>query len=302
MKLIVVIVASNSEIYNQFKTIIINYIIKLNNSNLSFYFLYSDTNVAETEQKLIYNNYNQNLLFTDFYDKDISGEEDRIKYISKSMFKRTVTFFNYLKINNLLDQDTFVLRTNLTTFFDFNKLFKWLEDKPHNLFFSGSFNGEFLGINTTVSGTNMIMSSDIVDYLSNFKYDLKELDVFSEDETLSLLIIRNLPINVINIKRLDIIEIDPIPELNIPYIQPTVVYHKCPIRDESIFSFRFKTHNRIRDINCMNTLSIDIFDPNFNIEQYVLKLIKLFNFDLNVESPEYSYLYSQKVFTLLVKN
>lgn len=299
MKLIIAIVSSKSEIYDQFKIILINYMIKLQeyqDFNLSFYFLYSDLETPDTEQRLNYNYCNNKLLFTDFYDKDVEKSDNNIIYISKSIFKRTIAFFRYLQINNLLDNDTFVLRTNLTTFFDFTKLLKWLSSKPKQLFFSGSFNGSYNDKNTTISGTNMIMSSDVVFNLSKVHYDLPELERFSEDETLSLLIIHNLPISIINIKRLDILEIDPIPELNIPYIKPTISYHKCEIGDESIFSFRFKTHDRLRDIDCMNSLYIDIFDINFTIQQYVLHLINKYKFELNVEAPTYGKLYSEQVF------
>ena len=296
MKLIVAIVASKSEIYNQFKIILVNYIIKLNNPDVSFYFLYSDQDTPDTEQRLDNNYFGDKLIFTDFYDRDIENVDTHIRYVSKSIFKRTIAFFRYLEKNNFLYNDTFVLRTNLTTFFDFNKLLRWLENKPCNLFFSGSFNGSYQEKNTTMSGTNMIMSSDIVASLSKLHFDLPELTLVSEDETLSLLIIHNLPVSIINIKRLDLMEIDPIPELNIPYIKPTVCFHKCEIGDESIFSFRFKTHDRIRDINCMNKLSIDIFDINFTIEQYVVQLINKYNFNLNKESSMYGKLYSENVF------
>lgn len=300
MKLIVGIVSSKNEIYDQFKIILVNYMIKMQEFkeyNLSFYFLYSDLNTLDTEQRLDYNYCNNKLLFTDFYDKDVEKCDNNIMYISKSIFKRTIAFFRYLQINNFLDNDTFVLRTNLTTFFDFVKLLKWLSNKPKQLFFSGSFNGAYNDKNTTISGTNMIMSYDIIISLSKLHYDLDELKRFSEDETLSILIINNLPISIINIKRLDMIEIDPIPELNIPYIKPTISYHKCEVYDESIFSFRFKTHNRLRDIDCMNMLSIDIFKVNFTIVQYISHLINKYQFDINVESPTYGKLYSEQVFT-----
>ena len=299
MKLIVSLVASYSEIFDQFKIIWINYIIKLRqlypDLNISFYFLYSEVNVRK-DRTIYHYTQDKQLLYCDFYDEDITGENDRIRYISKSMFKRTLSFFNHLKDNNLLNNETYILRTNLTTLFDFNKLMKWLNFKPKELFIGGSFNGSYEDINTSLSGTNMIMSSDIINYLSNYPYNIKYLNEYSEDEILSSLVIQNLHVYIINIKRLDLIEIDALPHLNIPYIKPTISYHKCHISDESIFSFRFCTHNRLIDIDCMNVLSNQIH--NSNIQNYVHNIIDKYNFDLTTESPEYGKLFSESTFKI----
>lgn len=299
MKLIVSLVASYSEIFDQFKIIWINYIIKLKQMypdlDISFYFLYSEVNVRK-DRTIYHYTQDKQLLYCDFYDEDITGENDRIRYISKSMFKRTLVFFNHLKDTNLLNNDTYVLRTNLTTLFDFNKLMNWLNFKPRELFIAGSFNGGYQDINTSLSGTNMIMSSDVVDYLSNAPHDIKFLNEFSEDEIMSSLVIQHLNVFIINIKRLDLIEMNAIPELGIPYIKPTVSYHKCHINDESIFSFRFCTHNRLIDIDCMNTLSNDIHSNS--IKDYVSKIIDKYKFELTTETPEYGKLFSEGTFKI----
>lgn len=298
MKLIVSLVASNSEIFDQFKAIWVNYIIKIKelypNLDISFYFLYSEVNVRK-DNIISHFTQDKKLLYCDFYDEDIIGENDRIRYISKSMFKRTLVFFNYLKDNNLLNDNTYVLRTNLTTLFDFNKLMNWLSNKPRNLFIGGSFNGGYKDIYTSLSGTNMIMSYDIINYLTDVPYNIAYLNEFSEDEIMSSLIIQYLSVYIINIKRLDLIEMNAIPNLNIPYIKPTVSYHKCHINDESIFSFRFCTYNRIIDIDCMNILANEI---NGTIKSYVSKIIDKYKFDLTTETPEYGELFSENTFKI----
>ena len=300
MKLIVSLVASNSEIFDQFKAIWVNYIIKIKelypDLDICFYFLYSEVNVRKNN---IISHFTQDdkLLYCNFYDEDIIGENDRIRYISKSMFKRTLKFFNYLKDTNLLNNDTYVLRTNLTTLFDFNKLMNWLSNKPRNLFIGGSFNGGYQENNTSLSGTNMIMSSDVINYLTNVPYNIEYLKQFSEDEIISLLVIQHLSVYIINIKRLDLIEISAIPNLNIPYIKPTICYHKCYINDESIFSFRFCTHDRLIDIDCMNILSNEI-NGTSTLNSYVSKIIDKYNFDLTTETPEYAELFSENTFKI----
>lgn len=298
MKLIVSLVASYSEIYDQFKSIWINYIVKIKqlypDLDISFYFLYSEINVRENRTIYHYTE-NKQLLYCDFYDEDVS---DKINYISKSMFKRTLVFFNHLKDTNLLNNETYILRTNLTTLFDFNKLMNWLTFKPRKLFIGGSFNGTFQGISTTLSGTNIIISSDIVEYLSNIQHDIYHLNIFSEDQLISSLVIQNLSVSIINIKRLDLIEMNAIPHINLPYIKPTISYHKCYISDESIFSFRFCTLNRIIDIDCMNFLSNKI-KHTFTIKNYVSNIIKKYKFELSMEAPEYGELFSENVFNFV---
>lgn len=311
MKLIVSLVASNSDTFDQFKAIWVNYIIKIKelypNLDISFYFLYSEVNVRKdniishfTQDYKLVSKTKVNFsspLYCDFYDEDITGENDRIRYISKSMFKRTLLFFKYLKDTNLLNNDTYVLRTNLTTLFDFNKLMNWLSNKPRNLFIGGSFNGGYQENNTSLSGTNMIMSSDVINYLTNVPYNIEYLNQFSEDEIMSSLVIQHLSVYIINIKRLDLIEISAIPNLNIPYIKPTICYHKCHINDESIFSFRFCTHNRLIDIDCMNILSNEI-NGTSTLKSYVSQIIDKYKLDLTTETPEYAELFSENTFKI----
>jgi hypothetical protein len=292
MKLIVCIVASCSQVYDAFKIIQINYIIKLKkfypHLDINFYFLYS---VIDVKDAIYHLDENRKFIYCDFYDKDI--EKRKEGYISKSMFKRSIAFFNHLKNENLLNNDTFILRTNLTTLFDFQKVMQWLNNKPNQLFISGSFIGEYQAKNTTFSGTNIIMSSDVILYLSNIPYNIEYLDRFSEDQLISRIVIQKLPVFIINIKRLDIIEIDAI------YIKPTICYHKCNIGDESIFSFRFKTHNRQIDIECISKLSNDIFNNDFSIGKYIVEIVDKYNFDLTTESQKYGQLYSESTFKLI---
>lgn len=292
LKLIVGIVASDSVIYNEFKQVWIKHIENIPEhlqTHIEFYFLYSD------KQK----NTQRFKTHTDYY-----CHEQHSNCISTSIFKRTISFYKYLRKEYSLDTDsnylemrndgTYVLRTNISSLFDFSKLLKWLENKPKTLFFGGSINGAYNDINTTMSGTNMVFSLDLALYLTD--NNNIDLNIYSEDEALSILIVQNLNIFLINIKRLDFIEIHAIPSLQVPYLPHSVVFHKCTIGDESLFSFRFKSFDRNKDLQIMKHVSNNIYKTN--ICSIVKNTLLKYDLELFAESPSYGSLFSEATFKI----
>jgi hypothetical protein len=308
MKIIVGIVASDNENYTEFKKVWVKNISQVKKDPylsqlFDFYFLYSE---AKDSKKIMYKD-TQQVLYVDFYDK-----EDQFETVSHGIFARTITFFNYMiNIFGLTDNTSylkhredglFFVRTNLSTVFDFKLMGEWFKDKPKSNFFGGSFNGFYNGIHTSISGTNLIFSLDTMMYLT-FNKDKIDMSVFLEDEAISQLIIHNLNIFIINVKRLDFIEME---EIHIPpnHIWPatpnSIIYHKAEVGDNDIFSFRFKTFNRDNDVIVMNRIVDELWKDNNNLNDIVQKVSKMYDppLPLSTEAPTYGKLYSNRPFRI----
>lgn len=319
MKVIVAIIASKDPVYNQFKEIWIRCInhIKTTNLNYDFYFLYSDKITNESENNIsysldIYANY------TNYYYKyhDKSYETELMK-AQTEMLNKTIDFYEYIrkKLNlddndsynhNTLKDTTYVLRTNLSSLFDFVKMYNYLLNKPKKNFFAGTINGFYNNIYTTISGMNTILSLDIIMYSTDYKYNIREyLKVLKyEDDTMSNYIIRHLNVYLINIKRLDFIEMEEVvlPTHVWPATPKSIIYQKCKINDQDIFSFRFKTFNRTNDIEVMNMLNDNILKDNFNLNNFVDFMSKSCGYLINTESETYGELFSKKPFKVINLN
>jgi hypothetical protein len=309
MKIIIGIVASDNANYEEFKKVWVRNISQVKKDPVlaelfDFYFLYSDS--KGSSKKIMYKD-TQQVLYVDFYDK-----EDQFESISHGIFARTITFFNYMiNVFGLTDNSSylknrddglFFVRTNLSTVFDFKLMGEWFKDKPKSNFFGGSFNGFYNGLYTTISGTNLIFSLDTMMYLT-FNKEKIDMSVYLEDEAISTLIINNLNIFIINVKRLDFIEME---EVRIPpnHIWPatpnSIVYHKAKIGDENIFTFRFKTFNRDNDIIVMNQVVHELWKDDYRLNNMVQTVSQMHNPPLpfSEEAPSYGELYSKKVFKI----
>lgn len=310
MKIIISIIASAD--YTKFKDTWVKYIKYINNNVIlseifDFYFLYSDKNGKSCQVSL-----DNKLLYTDFYDNDDipSSYTEHNRNITKSILNRTGVFYKYIKnILNLDDTNSYLnyknkglyfIRTNLSTLFDLNKLYKWIQDKPKVSFFGGSFNGFYNNLYTTISGTNMIFSLDVMIYIS-YKYNTLDLSHYLEDEAISQLIIQNLKVFLINIKRLDFIEMDAIvlKDYTWPVTPNSIIYHKTIIGDENVFSFRFKTFNREHDITVMNSIIECMTFNDFNLTEFVNKTSINHNLQISEESPTYGKLFSENTFKII---
>lgn len=311
MKIIIGIVASDNENYVEFKKAWVKNISCVKRdpklANLfDFYFLYSDANGAS--KQIMYKDTKQ-ILYTDFYDKRDTTEFESVTH---SLFSRTIAFFDYMMKILKLDEDEsynmhknsglFFVRTNLSTVFDFKLMAKWFEDKPKTNFFGGSFNGFYNGLYTTISGTNLIFSLDVMIFLTLNK-DMVDMKVMLEDEAISQLIIHKLNIFLINVKRLDFIEMEEVrlpPDHVWPATPNSVVYHKTKIGDEDVFTFRFKTFNRDNDVIVMNFVIDELWKEDFKLNNTVNKVSNLYEppLPLSEEGPTYGELYSKRPFRI----
>lgn len=310
MKIVVGIVASDNENYTEFKKVWIRNISHVKRDPLlsqlfDFYFLYSDS--TGQSKRISYKDTDQTL-YVDYYDK-----QDKFKDVTHSIFARTVSFFEYMITSLKLVEDSenakyrddglFFVRTNLSTVFDFKMMAKWFLDKPKLNFFGGSFNGFYNGLYTTISGTNLIFSLDIMMYLflNREKVDMSR---YLEDEAISQLIIQNVNAFIINVKRLDFIEME---EVRIPpnHVWPatpnSIIYHKTKIGDNNIFTFRFKTFNRNNDVIVMNKVLNELWSEDYTLNNLVDTVSKMYSPPLPVseEAPTYGELYSKRAFKII---
>jgi hypothetical protein len=311
MKIIVGIIASDNENYLEFKNNWIQNIINVKNDPylkdlFDFYFLYSD---SKYETKEILNLETNQVLYIDFYE---SKDQEEFENITHSLFSRTIAFFEYMIYYYQLMKDDmktfwqnkglFFLRTNLSTVFNFKLMSEWFHNKPKTNFFAGSINGLFNGLYTTMSGTNLIFSYDVILFLTNNKQKI-DMSLSFEDEAISHLLILNMNLYLINIKRLDFVEMKQVQTSTTTWsaIPNSIRYHKAVVGDQDIFTFRFKTFNRHNDIIIMRYVIDSLWDPNFQLNTLIENISKLYHnpIPISQESPEYAKLYSNVPFQLI---
>lgn len=307
MKVIVAISSSKDPIYDKFKDIwvkCINYIKTTDlGNNYDFYFVYNEETKDDINFSLdVYPNY------TDYYYKYRSFETELIS-IQVVILNKIINFYKYIreKLNlddntsynhNTLTNTTYVLRTNLSSLFDFVKLFDFLLDQPKKCFIAGTINGFYNNVYTTISGMNTIISLDVLMYVvCNLEGIMDYLKLLRyEDDTISNYIIKNLNVYLINIKRLDFIEMEKVVNgsLNIwPATPKSIIYQKCKIKDDTIFSFRFKTFDRENDVKVMNMLNDKIYSKGFDLNNFVENSSKSLGYIINTELESYGDLYSK---------
>jgi hypothetical protein len=311
MKIVIGIVASDNQNYLEFKKAWVYNISRVKKdpylSNIfDFYFLYSDS--KELSKQIKYKETNQ-LLYTDFYHNVDTSEFESVTH---SIFARTISFFDYMIKVFKLDEDEhysrhkedglFFIRTNLSTAFDLKLMLRWFETKPKTNFFGGSFNGFYNGLYTTISGTNLIFSLDIMMFLTANE-DKVDMRVMLEDEAISHLIIHQLNVFIINVKRLDFIEMEEVrlpPNHVWPVTPNSIIYHKAKIGDEEIFTFRFKTFNRDNDVIIMNYVVNQLWCDDYKLNTLLKNVSNAYEppLPINEEGPTYGELYSKNPFKI----
>lgn len=173
-----------------------------------------------------------------------------------NMLRKTCKFFEHveqLESNNKHKDDVFILRTNLSTLFDFKMYQEWLKGIPSRLFFGGSLIDGIHGKSTCFSGTNMIMSLDVMRFVvmhqDRFSYN------YNEDIELSCMVMMNVMCKLKSMKRLD-------------FLDDKLVYHKCDMFSEKVSCYRFKSSNRQQDVNNMHNI-LACLQANVNVTRFI---------------------------------
>ena len=216
MKIVVGIVASREKEYQHFRENWDQIIAELDIPEFQFFFIYGSGRQSENEHE---------------WCCDIPDSID-------TMLDKTHLFMNWALQN--LDFD-YLLRTNLSTLFDFGRVLKWIGESgiPKSEFIGGSW----IGGGQMISGTNMLMSRDIVEYIAHTPLE-KFPRTHLGDIELCKMGLQHARYTI-NIKRIDFISTNN---------KNTILYHKCRPSDRDIFCFRFKTNQRNYDVILMNLL------------------------------------------------
>jgi hypothetical protein len=290
MKITFAILASSNDNYDDFKKVWIKNIEHLKSSAykncIDFYFIYSELNNLENLDNLI------KLNNGDIIQIDSSGDfynyyykYDRQQSLMDSLLYRSISLMEYLKTNEILGD--FFIRTNLTTFFDLYSLLKWSQSIPRTNLFAGTLLSKINSMYTHLSGTNLTLSRDVVEFVILNKAHIldesminKEIEpvLIGDDARISSLVIENTNVHMLLIKRLDLIEIS----YEDTYFPPCIILQNAENLD-NVFCYRFKTMNRDADVQSMNQLYDTIYSNNFNLKYYIE----------NVLSQKYTSIYKQ---------
>ena len=150
-----------------------------------------------------------------------------------NIIKKTCIAFEY--VLQTFPKNTFVLRSNMSTLFDFHK-FPRLPDNTTNLLFAGSFIGESFKNNLLISGTNILMSFDTLEVMHHELHKLLNTNYIKKNEDVMMSeIMQKRTFNTFNIPRID-------------FVQDQIIYHKTYKYDDNVYCFRFKSNDRKHDI------------------------------------------------------
>jgi hypothetical protein len=288
MKIIFGILASSNENYNDFKNIWIKNIQRFKLTSykncIDFYFIYSEKNMDKDGIEI-----DSSGNFYNYYYK-----YDESQSLMDSLLYRSISLMEYLSNNNILGD--FFIRTNISTFFDLQMLLKWSETIPKTNLFAGTLIGIMNSILTHLSGTNLTLSRDVVEFvILNKQYIINESIInkdteavlLGDDSRISSLIIENTDVNMLLIKRLDLIEIR---YKDAYYPQCIVIQNAEDL--ENLFCYRFKTSDRNFDIQSMNDLYDAIHHEDFNIKYYIKKVLSKKYKDIYRQNQEHANLTS----------
>jgi hypothetical protein len=188
----------------------------------------------------------------------------------ENLLKKTLIFFQYIKEfhNEKVDDEyTFVIRSNLSTLFNLDRVFKLFKEinnkmteSKSDVFIGGSVIDNYYGIGTCYSGTNITMSLPIVKIVASNAGQVMET-AKEDDIALSRWTILN---NIGNLLSQDIMRVD--------FIEDMVLLNSTDnIEDEKIFCYRFKTKNRENDSKLMKKLLEKIYDKEFKLVDFILE-------------------------------
>jgi hypothetical protein len=264
-KVIFGILASTNDHYNQFIQIWIDNIIRFKmgayGNLIDFYFIYHE---RDSPKSLIPDNQEQPMYYH-YYSKYNATDS-----IMDSFLNRSVCLLDHLKSTPF----DYFIRTNLSTLFQLDLLIQWIQKLPKYNLIAGTPIDKLNYIYTYISGTNIILSRDLADFLLLNKDNLlKESVLHGDDQRISSLIIENLNVNVLLVKRVDFIEMTyNDKDDNERYIPPSIIFQNC-YDISNLFCYRFKTKNRERDIKYMKMLQQHMYMEHFHPLKFVLHLV-----------------------------
>ena len=211
-------------VYETMKKLWVSNVLNANNDHIHVFFL-NDVKTKEEEKTIT--------LYPGIYD--LYSMTNFV--FNESHLQKTKDFFQ--KVYKYYD---FILRTNASTLFDINKLCSFLKKCPIENYLAGPFIAKFYGLSSAISGTCIIMSTDVTELLLK-KWDSLSTQV-NKDVALTTLMIANFNgIILQNIRRVDFVE------------NKKIIFHKCTSSSkDEIFCYRFKSEDRLDDCLKMQEL------------------------------------------------
>ena len=236
MNVIIIILIDSSKVSNEFKRIQLTNLCDYGHT----YFVYgksagdSDPDIPECQETMKDGDTNNEYSAPKEYRKDkYSDIYCKKTETFKNIIYKTVDTLEYLNDKGLINKDTIVLRTNMSTLFDYMRIRELIKETGET---SDLYGGPFIGGVGTVpmiSGTGVFMGyNKIMDIISN-----RELVNINLNEDINLQMMISRPYRTFNIPRLD-------------YLDDTVLCHKC-YKHENVCMYRFKSANREIDISRM---------------------------------------------------
>jgi hypothetical protein len=267
MKLVVIVLSDSSKVSKEFKKVQL-----MNLCSYGYtYFVYnkslSDLTVPECMET------QSDCVSSDTYTLPIetkyNGYSDLFfnrKETFKNIIYKTLDTFEYLHGIGLITPETIVLRTNMSSLFDYDKL--------HNFLLNGTcvpdmYSGPFIGsvgVTPLISGTGILIGYNKILEIKNSRHKID----YSLNEDINLQVMVSVPYKTMNIPRVD-------------YLDDSILYHKC-YRYETVFMYRFKSTDRSIDTKRMKTLITSKFDTSSLISK---------NSIITEEYPMYSKLFGK---------
>ena len=216
------------------------------------------------------------------------------KEIFENLLKKSLVFFNYIEkfcSEKYKDECTFVIRSNLSTLFNFNKLFhnlkninKKMVESNNTYFMGGSIILSYHPIHSNYSGTNITFTMKTLKIILINSQLLLNRYKDPDDLLISSLIFQNYKENLLTMDfKL------------VCFLEDKILFKSTNnSNDDSIFCYRFKTNNRENDSKLMKILLDKMYTKNFNLSQFVIEYKN--NRQIVTQNLEYENNYSLNCF------
>lgn len=264
MKCVFGVIYNKGEAYDTMRQVWIENVSNFNKTNTQdIVELYFIEGVQRSDTQL----YSIDSVTDNIFSFKANCQETFVNILTKSIiFYKHVSNFAVKDTN---DDFTFVIRSNLSTLFHLNNLFKYLKESNKalaseglNNYLGGSIIDKYCQFKTFFSGTNLTMTIPSVRYIvKNYKDIIKYKDKEGDDVLLSTMLVNYYWKDLLlrDIMRLD--------------FTPEIIFNSCKSFNKSVFCFRFKTDDRMFDADLMTNISKQIYKNEFSTEQTVYDLL-----------------------------
>lgn len=263
-KVIFGILASTNEHYTKFIEIWIENIIRFKNGPyaqyIDFYFIYSEPTKIEYNNQRCFPDNTHKPNYYHYYSQYTENDS-----MMDSFVNRSIQLLDYIQPQ----QFNYFIRTNLSTLFQLDMLIHWSNSLPLGNIIAGPPIDKLNSIYTFISGTCICLSRDLVDFLLlNKQHILDKKVLYGDDVRISSLIIENLNVEILLVKRLDFVEIS----YDNGYIPPSVIFQNS-YDINNLFCYRFKTNDRESDVKYMKLLLKSMYSKDYKLLQFVGDLV-----------------------------